>query len=305
MTGGAGFIGSNLVRALLDRRHEVIVLDDFSTGLESNLSGLDVSVIRGTVEDPQTLDSAIAGAAAVVHLAARGSVPRSIEDPVATHSVNATGTLNVLQAARSVNAHVLVSSSSSVYGANLVLPKREAMWMQPISPYGASKMAAESYALAFQAVYGLEVLVLRLFNVYGPGQRHDHAYAAVIPKFAWQALYREPVDVHGDGEQTRDFTHVTSVVRVIVDALDRRLSWPNPINLAFGEPVSVNTVVSALQLQLGYAIEVVHQSVRTGDVRNSMNDPALLKQVFPGISAVDFDEGLESVVSWLKAQTRG
>ena len=199
VTGGAGFIGSNLVRALLARGDEVVVLDDFSTGLESNLTGLQVSLVRGSIEDALTVESAIAGCAAVVHLAARGSVPRSIEDTVATHSVNATGTLNVLQAARAANAHVLLSSSSSVYGANLALPKREAMWMQPISPYGASKMAAESYALAFQEVYGLNVLVLRLFNVYGPGQRHDHAYAAVIPKFAWSALHHDCVEVHGDG----------------------------------------------------------------------------------------------------------
>jgi len=305
VTGGAGFIGSNLVRALLDRRHEVIVLDDFSTGLESNLAGMDVGLIRGSIEDPTVVESAMAGSSAVVHLAARGSVPRSIEDPVATHAVNATGTLNVLQAARSIDAHVLLSSSSSVYGANLVLPKREEMWMQPISPYGASKMAAESYALAFREVYGMDVLVLRLFNVYGPGQRHDHAYAAVIPRFAWRALRREAVEVHGDGEQTRDFTHVSSVVQVILDSLEQRLSWPNPVNLAFGEPVSVNTVITELEQQLGYSLQVARQAARTGDVRNSMNDPALLRRLFPAISSVPFSDGLASVVSWLRADARG
>jgi len=171
---------------------------------------------------------------AVVHLGARGSVPRSVAHPVATHEVNATGTLNVLEAARLENAYVVMSSSSSVFGANPLLPKIERTWTQPLSPYAASKLAGEGYMLGYQASYGMPTLVLRFFNVFGPWQRPDHDYAAVVPKWLWKAMTGQAIEVHGDGTQTRDFTYVDSVVDVLVDALERRVSLDSPVNLAFG-----------------------------------------------------------------------
>ncbi len=301
VTGGAGFIGSNLVRALAARGETVRVLDDFSTGLATNLSTLDVEVLTGSITDPVMIDDAASGVAAIVHLAARGSVPRSIADPVKTMSVNDAGTLAVLEAARRAGAHVIFSSSSSVYGVNTALPKREEMWTQPMSPYGASKLAAESYLLAYRDVYGLDALALRCFNVYGPWQRHDHDYAAAIPRMAWRALNGEPLVVHGDGGQSRDFTHVDAVVAVIVDALDRRLSWDRPINLAFGERISINEVVTELSQQLATDLHVVHEEPRAGDVRHSQNDPALLRSVFPSAEPVGFSQGISSVIDWMRS----
>ncbi|MHB1163633.1 MAG: NAD-dependent epimerase/dehydratase family protein [Candidatus Nanopelagicales bacterium] len=301
VTGGAGFIGGNLVRALDARGQDVRVLDDLSTGRTQNLAGVDVDMVEGSVTDPAALATAMAGVTAVVHLAALGSVPRSVADPVGSHVANATGTIDVLEAARAVGAHVVFSSSSSVYGANTALPKREEMWTQPSSPYGASKLAAESYVMSYRAVYGMDALVLRLFNVYGPRQRHDHDYAAVIARFAWRALAGEPVVVHGDGQQTRDFTHVDSVVAAIVDALDRRLSWDRPVNVAFGARARVIDVVDELGRQLGHPLDVRHGPERPGDIRDSQGDPALLRSLFPGIAPVELGDGLATVLDWMRS----
>lgn len=301
VTGGAGFIGANLVRALLAGGVEVRVLDDFSTGLRSNLDGLVVDVVEGTIEDSAVVQAACEGVTAVVHLAARGSVPRSVAEPVATHAVNDTGTVNVLMGAREVGAQVLFASSSSVYGVNAELPKREEMWTQPMSPYGASKLAAESYAMSFRQVYDLPVLCLRFFNVYGPWQRPDHDYAAVIPRFAWRAVRGEPLTVFGDGGQTRDFTHVDSVVQVLVDAIQRRLSWDRPVNLAFGDCVSVNDVVDQLRVQVG-PVTVEYLDPRPGDIPHSRNDPALLHTLFPDAAAVPFPDGLASTLAWIRKE---
>ena len=299
VTGGAGFIGCSLVRALDRRGDRIRVLDDLSTGLASNLAGIDVDLVEGSITDPSIVRSAMDGVASVVHLAARGSVPRSVADPVGNHAANDTGTLNVLEAARAVGAHVVFSSSSSVYGINTDLPKREEMWTQPMSPYGASKLAAESYVMAYRDVYDLDAVALRFFNVYGPWQRTDHDYAAAIPRFAWRALHGQPLAVHGDGKQTRDFTHVDAVVRVLVDAVDRRVSWPRPVNLAFGDRISINDVVAELSRQLARPLDVVHEPPRPGDVRHSQNDPALLRSVFPSAEPVAFADGIASTLAWL------
>lgn len=301
MTGGAGFIGANLVRELCQRQHDVTVLDDLSTGVASNLDGLPVQMLKGSVVDATTVASAAAGVDAVVHLAARGAVARSIADPAATHEVNATGTLNVLLAARDTGAHVVVTSSSSVYGANTELPQHEEMWMQPLSPYGASKMAAESYALAFREVFAMDILVLRLFNVYGPWQRPDNQYAAVIPRFAQSALLDQPVEVHSDGNQTRDFTHVSSVVDVIAQSVDQRLTWPRPVNLAFGRSVSINDVIAAIEEQTGRHLMREHRPARAGEIRNSLSAPELLSRLFPDLQPVALADGIASVLAWLSA----
>ncbi|MEJ7801042.1 MAG: NAD-dependent epimerase/dehydratase family protein, partial [Ilumatobacter sp.] len=218
ITGGAGFIGANLCRHLLatDGITGVAVIDDLSTGDRSNLDGLDVDVEIGSILDDDALDRAFAGADAIVHLAALGSVPRSVSEPLASHHANATGTVMVLEAARRHGGlHTIVASSSSVYGANPTLPKHEDLATRPISPYAGSKLATEGYTLAWGSAYELPVLAFRFFNVFGPLQPAGHVYAAVIPKFVDAALRGEPLVIHGDGLQSRDFTYVGTVVSVI------------------------------------------------------------------------------------------
>ena len=302
VTGGAGFIGTNLVRRLLSVGHDPVVFDDFSTGLESNLAGLDVRVIVGDLVDPVSVQQAAEGADAIVHLGARGSVPRSVEHPVATHEVNATGTLNVLEAARRYGAHVIMSSSSSVYGANPMLPKVERTWTQPLSPYAASKLAGEGYMLGYQASYGLPTLVFRFFNVFGPWQRPDHDYAAVVPKWLWRAMAGQVIEVHGDGTQTRDFTYVDSVVDVLMLALEGRVSLDTPVNLAFGRRHSLLDLLERIGGLLGVSPKVEFLPPRIGDVKNSENDPSLLRQTFPSVEPVDLDTALGLTAEWLERQ---
>ena len=304
VTGGAGFIGSNLARRLLARGHEAVAFDDFSTGLESNLAGLDVEVVRGDLVNADKVAGAAAGVDAIVHLGARGSVPRSIEFPVATHEANATGTLNVLEAARPQGTYVVMSSSSSVYGANPLLPKIERTWTQPLSPYAASKLAGEGYMLGYQASYGLPTLVFRFFNVFGPWQRPDHDYAAVVPKWLWKAMTGQVMEVHGDGTQTRDFTYVDSVVDVLVDAVERRVSLDSPINLAFGRRHSLLDLLERIEVLLGVTPRVEFVAPRVGDVRNSENDPALLLETFPTVEPVALDPALERTAAWLEEHHR-
>jgi len=303
VTGGAGFIGSNLGRELLSRPDvdEVIALDDLSTGFRANLEGTGIRLLDGTILDPDALDAACDGADAVVHLAALPSVPRSVLDPVASHHANATGTLEVLQAARRAgDLHVVVASSSSVYGANRELPKREGMRTAPISPYAVSKQATEAYAMSFGHSYGLPTLAFRFFNVYGPLQSAGHAYAAVIPAFVDAALRGMPLTIHGDGEQTRDFTYVGSVTRVIADAVTRTVTDLEPVNLAFGTRTTLNALVGELSDVLGFAPQVEHVEPRTGDVRDSQADNARLRHHFPDVQPVPLREGLEQTVDWFR-----
>jgi UDP-glucose 4-epimerase len=312
VTGGAGFIGANLCRALSapsaggESPGRVVAVDDLSTGLRSNLSGADgVELVEGSILDGALLDTVVAGADAVVHLAARPSVPRSLADPVATHEANATGTVSVLEAVRRLPAgarpHLVVASSSSVYGANPALPKREDMVCLPVSPYAASKLAAESYALAYARSFALDVLVVRFFNVFGPLQSADHAYAAVVPNFVAAALRGEELPVNGDGTQTRDFTFVGTVVAVLSDALRRRVSHGGPVNLAFGSRVSLLELRGALEALLGRSLAVRHAEARPGDVAHSQADQSLLRTLFPDIEPVGLAEGLRSTLEWFRS----
>jgi UDP-glucose 4-epimerase len=308
VTGGAGFIGANLCRALslspgIDG---VVVVDDFSTGSASNLEGIDgLEVIEGSILDTVTLGRALAGADAVVHLAARASVPRSLEDPVATHDVNATGTLRVLEAARHAGgAQVVVASSSSVYGANNSLPASEDLAPAPLSPYAASKLAAEAYALSYARSFGLPVLVFRFFNVFGPLQRAGHAYAAVVPAFVAAALAGEPLPVHGDGGQTRDFTFVGSVVRVLAEAVDSGVTAPGPVNLAFGGRASLVELAQSLGDVIGRRLTLAHGPARAGDVRDSQADQSRLRALFPDIEPDALLDGLRATVEWFEVQAR-
>ena len=302
VTGGAGFIGANLCRALVTgpRARPVVVLDDLSTGRAENLAGLDgVDLVEGSILDAALLERVTAGVGAVVHLAARASVPRSLEDPAATHAVNATGTLAVLDAARRAGGpHVVVASSSSVYGANTTLPASEDLATSPLSPYAASKLAAEGYALSYARSFGLRVLVFRFFNVFGPRQPAGHAYAAVVPAFLDAALAGRPLPVHGDGRQTRDFTFVDSVVSVVVDALARGVTAPGPVNLAFGGRASLLDLTDEMSRVLGRQLELEFGPARQGDVRHSQADQSRLRALFPDIEPVPLSAGLQATAEW-------
>lgn len=308
VTGGAGFIGANLCRGLaadpsVDR---LMALDDLSTGDHHNLDGVDgVTLVEGSILDPALLDRVLEGVDAVVHLAARPSVPRSLADPMATHQVNATGTMEVLEAARrNGRPQVIVASSSSVYGANPRLPKVEDMAPMPVSPYAASKLAAEVATLAYGRSFDLPVLAFRFFNVFGPLQAADHAYAAVVPTFVASALRGEPLPVHGDGRQTRDFTYAGTVVDVLGDAVRRRLHHPDPVNLAFGTRVSLLEVVALLEKILDRALPRQHTEPRAGDVRDSQADQTRLRGLFPTVEPVLLEDGLRATVEWFEGLER-
>ncbi len=307
VTGGAGFIGANLCRVLAADPgvDGVVALDDLSTGDRDNLAGVDgVTLVEASILDPSVLDEVVSGASAVVHLAARPSVPRSLTDPMASHDANATGTMQVLEAARRHGGpQVIVASSSSVYGANPTLPKREDMVARPVSPYAASKLAAESSTLAYGYSFGLPVLAFRFFNVFGPLQSPDHAYAAVVPAFLAAALRGDPVTVHGDGRQTRDFTYVGTVAAVIAEAVRRPVTHPTPVNLAFGTRVSLLELIERMGAVLGVEVERRHVDPRPGDVRDSQADQTTLRTLFPDAEAVPLDEGLRATAAWFAERT--
>lgn len=302
VTGAAGFIGANLCRRLTVGGDAVVVgLDDLSTGRRANLDGVDCDLIEASVLDPGALAAAIDGCDAVVHLAAVPSVPRSLADPVGAWRANADGTLAVLEAARHAGAgHVVVASSSAVYGDTPALPHHEALAPRPLSPYAAGKLAAEQLSLAHQAAFDVGVLALRFFNVYGPLQPVDHAYAAAIPAFVSAALAGQPLQVHGDGAQTRDFISVATVVHVLADALWRGVTADGPVNLAFGSRRAITDVVAELADVVGEELEVVHTAPRSGDVRDSQADDTRLRALFPRAAPVAFRDGLAATVEWFR-----
>ncbi|MFE7772952.1 NAD-dependent epimerase/dehydratase family protein [Streptomyces sp. NPDC057445] len=302
VTGGAGFIGANLCRELVSRPTvgKVIALDDLSTGSAANLAGVGAELVEGSILDPDLLERVVAEVDAVVHLAARPSVPRSLADPVASHHVNATGTVHVLEACRRAHVPVVAASSSSVYGGVPVLPKHEELPTRPMSPYAASKLATESYVLAYGASFGLPVLAFRFFNVYGPLQSAGHAYAAVIPAFIDAMLRRAPVRIFGDGLQTRDFTYVGTVVKVLADAVLRKVTCPGPVNLAFGTRVSLTELSGQLAGIVGTPAEVRHEAARPGDVRHSQAADIVLRGLFPDIAQVPLQQGLAETVRWFR-----
>lgn len=305
ITGGAGFIGSHLARRAVRADHDVVVVDDLSTATTEDLTGVDIDLRRASVLDPDALDAAFRGADSIVHLAALGSVPRSISAPLATHAANATGTLQVLERARVAGVrHVVVASSSSVYGMNPALPKSERGWVRPMSPYAVTKLATEGYALAYQQSFGLDTLAFRFFNVFGPGQRAGHAYAAVIPVFVDAMLSGRPVPLHGDGTQSRDFTFVATVCEVLLDAVERRVTHPEPVNLAFGTHTTLLTVLAELHGLTGIEPQLDRQPARPGDVRHSQADNATLRTLFPGVTPVPLSDGLQQTVSWFEGRGR-
>jgi UDP-glucose 4-epimerase len=283
----------------LNAGHEVVVVDDLSTGLKSNIDVSKSAFHEISITDLASLTSALKDCTTIFHLAARGSVPRSIKNPIATHDVNATGTLNVLEVARKTGAHVVFSSSSSVYGRNMQLPKNESMWLGPMTPYAASKLAGEAYVQAYAASYDVPVTLLRFFNVFGPRQRPDHAYAAVLPKWIWLAMQKQPIDVYGDGSASRDFTYIDTVLDIAVTAMNEKVVTEGAMNLAYGNRIFLNDVVHMMKKHFS-DLQVNYKSERLGDVKESQNAPELLKNLFPKVQPKDFETALSETIDWLK-----
>ena len=298
VTGGAGFIGTNLTLNLLSSGYEVKVFDDLSTGLKANIPK-DTEFVNASILEASQINKAIEDCEVVVHLGARGSVPRSIKDPIATHNVNATGTLNVLEAARNSQCHYIFSSSSSVYGSNMILPKNEDMVLRPITPYAASKMSGEGLSLAYAKTYELSVSTFRFFNIFGPWQRPDHEYAAVLPKWISKCINRDEIEIFGDGEQTRDFTYVGTVVNIIIDCISNKILHPEPVNLAYGNNISLNQVTDLLKNSFP-DLKVKYLPQRNGDVLHSKNDPKLVRSLYPNVNVEKFETSLQETINWFK-----
>lgn len=302
VTGGAGFIGANLCRELSSRPDvdRVVAMDDLSTGSAANLHGTSAELVQASILDRDALHDVVGGADAVVHLAARPSVSRSVADPLSCHEVNATGTVHVLEACRAAGVRLVAASSSSVYGDAAVLPKHEDLPTRPKSPYAASKLASEAYLLAYGVTYRMPTLAFRFFNVYGPLQPAAHAYAAVVPTFIDAALRGRPLTLHGDGTQTRDFTFVGSVVRVLADAALRGVHSSRPVNLAFGTRIRILDLVGKLEELLGRPLEVGWEPQRTGDIHDSQAADGRLRQLFPALELVGLETGLAKTLDWFR-----
>jgi UDP-N-acetylglucosamine/UDP-N-acetyl-alpha-D-glucosaminouronate 4-epimerase len=306
VTGGAGFIGSHLTARLLSEGASVRVLDDFSSGSEANLAharahGADLEVIRGDIRDLPTVERAAAGVAAIFHQAAMRSVPRSVADPLGANDHNVTGTLHVFEAARRAGVRrVVYASSSSVYGDRPDLPKREDQVPAPISPYAVSKLAGEQYALVWHRLYGVETVGLRYFNVFGPHQDPASEYAAVIPRFIVWALQGEPLEVHGDGHQSRDFTYIDNVVDANLLAARAPEVGGEVFNVGCGERISLLEIVARLEKILGRPLIRRHTPLRAGDVPHTLADTSKGKRLLGYTTLVDFAEGLARTVEYFR-----
>jgi nucleoside-diphosphate-sugar epimerase len=301
VTGGAGFIGSSLARALLERGDDVRILDNFSTGDRANLDGLDVEIVEGELRSYERVHNAVRTTEVVYHLGALGSVPRSVQDPLTSSAVNVEGTLNVLLAARDEGVRrVVFSSSTSVYGSTRQLPTREDSPPDPISPYGVAKLAAERYCISFSRVYeSFESVVLRYFNVFGPRQSPFSQYAAVVPRFVTAIDAGRPVEIHGDGEQSRDFTYVGNVVDATVRAGDAAGASGEIFNVAAGSPASVNLIADTIGEILGKPVERRHLPSRAGDIRNSWADLSKSERMLGYAPKIALEDGLRRTVDFL------
>jgi nucleoside-diphosphate-sugar epimerase len=308
VTGGAGFIGSHVVERLLNEHPgaRVRVFDDFSTGSMANLpfaatAGERLEVVRGDVRDLAAVERAVRGASVIFHQAAMRSVPRSVNDPLGANDNNVNGTLHVLEAARRAHVRrVVYASSSSIYGANPTLPKREDQAPTPISPYAVSKMANELYARVWTQLYGVETVGLRYFNVFGPRQDPKSEYAAVIPRFILWGLRGEALEVHGDGHQSRDFTYIDNVVEANVLAARAPAASREVFNVGCGDRVSLLDIITRLEKLLGRALTRRHTPSRAGDVPHTLADISKAGRLMGYAPLVDFDEGLRRTVDFFK-----
>lgn len=303
VTGGAGFIGSSVTEHLHRAGCAVTVIDDLSSGRRSNLDELvddGVRLVTASVLDREVVEAACDGAQAVVHLAAQVSVPASIADPAHNHAVNLDGTLVVLEAARRNEAQMIFASSAAVYGPSDAPLQHEGLLPHPISPYAASKLAAEQHLLTWQECYGLPALAFRFFNIYGPRQLPSDAYAAVIPAFVSRALASQTLRINGDGLQTRDFVSVATVAGLITRAVLDRVTHPAPVNLAFGTRTNLLELVAELETTVGTELAVEHAPVRAGDIRASCGDSTRLRALFPGVTPQPLRDGLAATVDWYR-----
>ncbi len=301
VTGGAGFIGSNTVDELVRRGHNVVVLDDLSSGKVQNLAGVQgkIEFLQHSITDLDRLHEACRGVDYVLHLAARTSVPRSVTDPLETNRVNVGGTLNVLVAARDAKVkRVVFAGSSSVFGETPTLPKREDMPPAPISPYGVSKLTAEIYGQVFQRAYGLEFVSLRYFNVFGPRQDPGSPYSGVLSLFNAAVLDGTQPTVYGDGEQSRDFTYVGNVVQANLLACEAKHAAGLAINIGTGNRYTLNQTLSLLEKITGRPAKAKYVPPRAGDIRDSQADITRAKDVLGYNPSVGFEEGLKHTWEW-------
>lgn len=301
VTGGAGFIGSNLVETLLKDGKSVRVLDNLSTGKEENIREFlgSIEFIKGDIRDKATAEKAVKGVDYVIHLAALGSVPRSIEDPMTTHDVNTTGTLNMLIAAKDAGVkRIVCASSSSVYGNTPVLPKVEDMALTPLSPYAVSKLMVEHYCKVFNRVYGLETVALRYFNVYGKKQDPDSMYAAVIPKFVAALNKNQSPTIFGDGEQSRDFTFVEDCNQANIKACTAPNSAGEAFNVGAGGRISVNQLFNEIRSKMGKDVKPNYAEPRKGDVRDSMASIDKARKLLSYEPVYNVKTGIEKTVNW-------
>lgn len=306
VTGGAGFIGSNIVAALVAKGEHVRVLDNLATGYWENLDGIaqqsQIERVTGDIRDAATIKKACEGVEVVFHEGALGSVPKSIENPIDSDSANVHGTVNVLYAAKESGVkRVLFAASSSAYGETEELPKRETMSPMPLSPYAVTKLTCEHYMKVFASVYGIETLSLRYFNVFGPGQTPDGAYAAAIPRFVDRAISGRPIEIYGDGEQTRDFCFVKNTVEANLQAATtpKKLSG-EVVNIAGGRRIALNALVKEIGRVLGRDVEVAHGAPRVGDIRHSLGDISRAGDLFGYDPKVKWEDGIAPTIEYLK-----
>lgn len=303
ITGVAGFIGSNLAEALIEKGETVRGLDNFLTGKKENLHGLDaMDFLEGDIRDLDACRKACAGMDYVLHEAALGSVPRSIEDPILSNDCNVTGTLNMLQAAKDVGVKRFVfAASSSAYGDTPTLPKIETMPPSPLSPYALTKLVCEEYCRIFTELYGLETVCLRYFNVFGKRQDPFSAYAAVIPKFASELLAGRAPEIYGDGEQTRDFTYIEDVVQANMKACTASAEACGKVyNIAHGDRISLNELYGDVARLLGCDIEPKYGPPRAGDVKHSLADISKARSLLGYDPQFDVRRGLEKAMDWYR-----
>lgn len=303
VTGGAGFIGSNLALALLARGHDVRLLDNFSTGHRANLEPLDAEVVEGDLRSYERVAAAVGGVEVVFHQGALPSVPRSIQDPLTSTAVNVEGTLNVLLAARDAGVRrVVFASSSSVYGDAPGMPRRESQPLSPLAPYAVSKLAAEQYCMVANRVYGVETVALRYFNVFGERQDPLSGYAAVIPKFIRMMLDGQRPTIFGDGQTSRDFTHVENVVEANLAAAVEPAAAGRVMNIAVGSSHTLNELVSELQGLVDSELEPEYGPPRPGDVSESLADVSLARELLGYEPRIEFEEGLQRTIAWIVEQ---
>jgi UDP-glucose 4-epimerase len=305
VTGGAGFIGSHIVETLLSQGNSVRVIDNFDTGNAENLrhfSG-DLEVLEGSLTDRDTVRKAVSGIDYIFHEAARGSVPRSVADPLGTHDANVTGTINLLNAAKEGGIRrVICASSSSVYGETPTLPKEESMKPLPQSPYAVSKLMLEHYCEVFGKVYGLETVCLRYFNIYGSRQNPALQYAAVVPIFIKNMLQNKPCVIYGDGAQTRDFTYVEDCVSANLIAAKHAKASGNVFNVACGDQISVLDLFHLIAEMTDYNQEPIHEPTRPGDVRHSRGSIEKIKQQLSFQPITSLQKGLEKTIRWYQSR---